>query len=320
MALAFGACAGSFLNVCIYRLPRSCMRIDRPKGSHCPACGSAIRAIHNVPVLSWLVLRGRCASCKAPIRFRYPAVEALTALLFLVVVLSRVDLGSPTGWRGSVALAIDVYMVCAVVVLSFVDHDLHIIPDEISLAGIPIALAASMVAPTELQLAGLPVATGSLALDGLVSAILGGLAGGGTLWLVGFLGRVILRREAMGLGDVKLLAGFGALVGWQGTIAVIFGAGLAAVVVAGARFPFTRSHHLAFGPYLAGATLVVRVLDIRLTERALDLLEWVHQPGRYPWFMGALFVMVAGMLAFLVALRRDQRAREEDQVGSEQIS
>lgn len=317
VAFVFGACAGSFLNVCIYRLPRRCMGIGSPSGSICPACRAPIRVWHNLPIVSWMLLRGRCASCRSPIRARYPGVELLTAVLFAVAAVARLapaipgtlapEDALPVSISTLAALGFDFYLVMAVVVLSFVDLDLHIIPDEISLTAVPVGLVAGAVAPTALLLGHSPAWTGLPWADGLAAAGLGALAGGGGLWLLGWLGAVVFRRPAMGLGDVKILAAFGAFVGWDGCAIGLFLGAFAGAMMAGLRFRATRSHHLAFGPYLAFGALAVRLLDERVYSLARAGSDWVALPGNIVILWVGLGLLMTYMIGLLLVILRDGR-------------
>jgi len=189
-----GLIVGSFLNVCISRLPRN-RSIVRPP-SACPACGARIRARDNIPVLGWLLLRGRCRDCGARISPRYPIVELGTGLLFLVV------------WNRfphDATIVFPLFYACALLVILFTDLDLQIIPDSISLPGIPLGLLYRGW-------------IGGAWLDSLI-----GLAvGGGSLWLLGEGYYRLRKREGMGGGDVKLAAMMGAFLGWKLVLAVLF--------------------------------------------------------------------------------------------------
>ncbi|MCA1614436.1 MAG: prepilin peptidase [Acidobacteria bacterium] len=211
---ALGAMIGSFLNVVIHRVPRE-ESIVFPN-SRCPSCGTAIRPYDNVPVLSWVALRGRCRSCRSPIAARYPAVEALTAALFALVLLRD---------GVSVALLPDLVFVAALVALIFIDAEHMILPDVITLPGFGLALVARVLLP---NLDGLSfLAAGTLAgwpdwAVSLAGALLGALAGGGTLWLLGWLWERLRGVEAMGLGDVKMMFMVGAYLGWPLTVLTLF--------------------------------------------------------------------------------------------------
>lgn len=190
-ALALGSVIGSFLNVCIHRLPRGESLVF--PGSHCPRCGAPIRWYDNVPIVSYMLLRGRCRNCREPIAARYPLVELISALLCLWI-LARYGL--------SVTAAIYYLLVCALVVVAFIDLDHQIIPDVITYPGIPAGVAASFL---------LPDIT-------LKHSILGVLLGGGILLSVASVFRWIRKKEGMGMGDVKLLAMIGAFLGWKAVV------------------------------------------------------------------------------------------------------
>jgi leader peptidase (prepilin peptidase)/N-methyltransferase len=228
-ALVFvvGACIGSFLNVCIYRIPAGRSIVYPP--SACPRCGTRIRALDNVPLLSWIWLRGRCRHCQAPISARYPLVELLTGLTALGMVLHY-------GWHPQAA----VYFVfgAALIAITFIDLDHQIIPDVITLPGIPLALLASLLAPEVT----------------LRDALLGVLAGGGSLYLVALGYQLLTGAEGMGGGDIKLLAMIGALVGWQGVLFTIFFSSFLGTLVGLAYILTTRRSakaRIPFGPFLA---------------------------------------------------------------------
>jgi leader peptidase (prepilin peptidase)/N-methyltransferase len=216
----FGAIIGSFLNVVVHRLPRE-ESIVLPS-SRCPSCGAAIAFYDNVPVLSYLMLGGRCRSCKVHISARYPAVEALTAVLWLGVV-----------WHDGVtwALPFDLIFVTAILALIFIDAEHMILPNAITYPGIVFALIARVALPylmgqphfDDLEmlmngaLAGMPLWGASL-----VGAFIGALVGGGSLWLMGWVWEKLRGIEAMGLGDVKMMFMVGAYLGWRLTILNIF--------------------------------------------------------------------------------------------------
>lgn len=216
----FGAIIGSFLNVVIHRLPRE-ESIVLPS-SRCPSCGAAIAFYDNVPVLSYLLIGGRCRSCKTHISARYPAVEALTACLFVLVA-----------WRDgpTLALPFDLVFVAAITSLVFIDAEHMILPNAITYPGIVFALVARVAIPYLVgephfddlpmllngPLAGMPLWAASL-----IGAFAGALIGGGSLWLMGWTWEKLRGIEAMGLGDVKMMFMVGAYLGWRLTILNIF--------------------------------------------------------------------------------------------------
>ena len=215
-----GAIIGSFLNVVIHRLPHE-ESIVFPN-SRCPSCGAVIAFYDNVPVLSYLLLRGRCRSCESSISIRYPAVELLTALLFVAVT-----------WRDgfTIVLPFDLIFVSALVALIFIDAEHMILPNAITYPGIVFALVARLAIPLLLgtphfddlpglmdgMLSDMPIWAASL-----IGALIGALIGGGSLWLMGWTWERLRGVEAMGLGDVKMMFMVGAYLGWRLTILTIF--------------------------------------------------------------------------------------------------
>lgn len=253
VTLLLGLTVGSFLNVLIYRLPRmmerkwrdecaellgsgresaSAERFDlvRP-GSRCPHCGHAIRAWENIPVLSYLLLRGRCSACEGAISLRYPVIEAATAALSVIVVW---EFG--LGWAGASALL----LTWALLALAVIDLDTTLLPDAITLPLLWLGLL--------------------LSLGGLFSephsAIIGAALGYLSLWSLYHLFRLITGKEGMGYGDFKLFALFGAWLGWQQLPQIIIVSSLVGAVV-GMALILLRGHDrnvpLPFGPYLAAA-------------------------------------------------------------------
>jgi len=190
-----GLCIGSFMNVVIYRLPAS-ESIVRP-ASRCPKCHTPIRFYDNIPVFSWLILRGKCRHCGVRIPIRYALIELMGGVTALAIYLRF----------GMTAQGLIYFLfVATLLVITFIDIDHRIIPDRITLPGIPLFFVASLV---------LPVPTA-------VDAALGVLVGGGSLLLIAWGYSLLTGREGMGGGDIKLLAMIGALLGWQGVIFTVF--------------------------------------------------------------------------------------------------
>lgn len=225
----FGALVGSFLNVVIHRVPNE-QSIVFPN-SKCPKCDTPIKPFDNIPVFSWLILGGKCRTCKASISMRYPAVELLHALLWLLVY-----------WQVGFTpfLPIALIFTSVTVALMFIDAEHMILPNVITYPFFVFAIAVRILFPIAFgpqyfsdmsawpatALAGYPIWLVSLA-----SGILGALAGGGSLWLVGETWKRLRGVDAMGLGDVKMMLGFGALLGWRlSFLAIFFGAFAGAVI------------------------------------------------------------------------------------------
>lgn len=247
------AIVGSFLNVCIYRIPAGKSIVSPP--SSCPNCGTGIKWYQNVPILSWLVLRGRCASCKVKISVRYPMIEALTGILFVLVLYY---------FGFSWATLIYWLLVASLVTITFIDLDHQIIPDVISLPGILIGFLASFAIPW------LP----------WYESLIGILVGGGSLYLVAWLYEVLAKREGMGGGDIKLLAMLGAFLGWKAIFPIIFLASLVGTLIGVPLMWLQKGDSklaIPFGPFLATAALVY--------------LFW--GPALIGWYLG-LFVPQGG--------------------------
>jgi len=249
----FGAIVGSFLNVCIYRMPKG-ESIVRP-ASRCPRCREPIKWHDNIPVLSYVLLRARCRSCGARISVRYAVVEILTALLFLALYLTF----------GVKAISI-IYagLVSALIVATFVDFDIQEIPDEISLGGLAAGLILSFF---------FPCLHGQYStLAGLIQSALGALAGGGSIYLMGLFGTIIFRKEAMGEGDVKLMAMVGSFLGWKMALLAFFIAPLFGSAAGIALKIKDGRETIPYGPYLSMAALtaiffgerIIRILFIGL--------------------------------------------------------
>ncbi len=229
-----GLIIGSFLNVCIARVPAG-RSVVKPR-SRCPSCGELIRFYDNIPVLSFLLLRGKCRSCSCRISFRYPVIEALTGALTWLFFWKWVS--SPV-WLTAALLAVYILIVIAVI-----DLETMLIADLFSFLLGAIGLAASLVNPS---FYGAPA-------DRLLASA-GGLAlGAGVIWAMAWLGKKIYKMDAVGEGDIFLMGGLGALLGWQGVVSTlvmgaffgsVYGVGLMLMKKAG------RRDHMPFGPFLA---------------------------------------------------------------------
>ena len=230
-----GTLFGSFANVCIYRLPQR-LSIIFP-GSHCPSCQEALRPWHNIPLLSYLLLGGQCSRCKAAISVRYPLIELSNGLLYVFLYYQ---------YHLSVQTVVFALLTTALLIVSCIDLAHTIIPDAITLPGIVVGLGTSLWLT--------PV--------GLRNALLGVVLGGGLFLLMAILSVVILQREGMGGGDIKLIAMLGAFLGWQAVLVTIF---LAAVLGASVGLALIllrrkdRREPLPFGPFLALGALLAMV-------------------------------------------------------------
>ncbi len=229
---ALGSVIGSFLNVCIYRIPAG-ESIVKPR-SRCPHCLTTIKWYHNIPIASWLFLRGRCAYCGSTVSVRYPLVEALNGLLFaLIFYRFAFHPVTPVFWLLSAAL----------VTITFIDLDHQIIPDVISLPGIPIGFLCSFA---------IPWVTWQESLVGIAF-------GGGSLLVIALGYEFLTKKEGMGLGDVKLLAMLGAFLGWTAIFPIIFIGSMMGTLVGVPLMLLKKADGklaVPFGPFLSAAALI----------------------------------------------------------------
>ncbi len=226
-----GTVIGSFLSVCIYRLPRK-ESIIIPR-SFCPICKEKIKLIDNIPILSYILLRGKCRYCESKISLRYLLVEILTGILYFIL------------WRKyglTIEMWIYLILISSLVVVTFIDIDYMIIPDVISLPLICVGVIMTFIR------------------GDIVQFLVGGAIGGGILYLLAVISEWILHKEGMGCGDIKLATAIGLFIGWEGIIKCLFLACLIGAIV-GVILIINgwkkRGEHIPFGPYLAIATIIV---------------------------------------------------------------
>jgi leader peptidase (prepilin peptidase)/N-methyltransferase len=345
-----GAIVGSFLNVCIYRLPWR-KNIVWP-GSHCPRCKHAIGWYDNIPLVSWIVLRGRCRHCGGRISPRYFAVELLTAGLFAFLYWMEVQrnclfvFGGPPGQGGAAELNVvnhwryfyHLFLLCAMIVATFIDLDYQIIPDSITVPGM-IAGFGLAVLISEVHLVDVfspfstPCGTCLQCLRGLspcldaplqghpwhswlgnhphwhsfVVSFAGWFVGGAAVWSVRIVGRLALGREAMGFGDVTLLAMIGSFLGWQAVLAVFVLAPVFGAVLGFVQLVARGENRIPYGPFLCLATLAVLFIwkplwefyavRLRVIEIVLDEYVGVGPLGLL-LVPPVLIVLLGVMLAF----------------------
>ncbi len=242
LASAFGLVVGSFLNVCIYRVPKG-LSIVIPS-SRCPSCNNPIKPWDNIPVLSYIFLMGRCRSCKAKISIKYPAVEFMNAVLY-VTVLWR--FGPDVSWP----LLIYFIFVSSMIVITFIDLEYQIIPDGITLPGTVLALVFGSTI--------LPDPFSRTDLLGFKVSIIGLLLGGGLFYMIRLVGTAVFKKEAMGGGDIKMMAMVGGLLGWKGVLFTTFLGSLLGSVVGVFLMIIKgreRVSQIPFGPYLALAAVL----------------------------------------------------------------
>ena len=234
----FGSAIGSFLNVCIYRMPKN-ESIVFP-ASHCPQCCKNIFWYDNVPIVSYLILMGKCRFCKARIRLRYPVVEALTAMLLTALFL-RFGITSKF-------LAYSV-MSCGLIVATFVDFEIQEIPDEISLGGVVAGLLLALAFPS--------IMAETARWRAVLSSIAGAAAGGGSIFLLGLIGQLIFKKEAMGGGDVKLMAMIGSIIGLKLVLLTFFVAPFLGAMPGIILKIKNNAEVIPYGPFISLAALIV---------------------------------------------------------------
>lgn len=270
LCAVFSLVIGSFLNVVIHRVPRMleheeqawlAERNGQPAGdtgkrynlatprSSCPACGHGITALENIPVLSYLMLGGKCSACNAPISVRYPVVEGLTAIL---AVLVAAHFGA--SWQTAAALVLTYYLIA----LSFIDVDTQLLPDRLTLPLVWIGLLVNLA---------------GIGFVSLQDAVIGAMAGYLSLWLVYQAFKILTGKEGMGYGDFKLLGAIGAWLGWKMLPVVILlssvaGAAIGLLLIVAARRG--RDIPIPFGPYLAIAGFVAMLYGEQLVRMYLD--------------------------------------------------
>lgn len=304
-----GLLVGSFLNVCIFRLPRNCMSVVRPR-SRCPKCRTLIAWYDNVPVVSWVVLGGKCRTCRLRISPRYAAVELLTGALYLAAAGSVLSGAAAPGPREVGIFLVQAWFLACLIVCTFIDLDFQILPDEITVSGTILGLlvaaflpflpflqgdAAELVRLGQFALQRLGADGGADALGGaarwlqrqkasgawwlsLAHAGLGAATGYGVIYGIAAMGKRLFRKkiealgqtEAMGFGDVKFMAMIGAVLGWRGVLfTLILACFLGAVFGVGKRIVTGTMGYVPFGPFLSAGALVM-LLWSDLIERARD--------------------------------------------------
>lgn len=232
-----GLAVGSFLNVCIFRLPKAESIISPP--SHCPHCKKLIPWYDNIPLISYLVLKRRCRFCKKRISFRYFLVELLTAVIFCLLF-----------YKFGLEIKFFIYstLVSGLIISTFVDFEHKIIPDEISVGGLVLGLALSFIFPS--------IHNVDVRFPALLESIKGAISGGALIYLLGVLGKILFKKESMGGGDVKLVAMIGSFLGWKLTLFIFF---LAPIFGAsfGLYWKFKKNiEYIPYGPFLSLSTVI----------------------------------------------------------------
>jgi len=349
----FGAAIGSFMNVCIYRLPQHVSIFDAWKGlssppSACPFCKTRIRFSDNVPIFGWIKLGGRCHTCRHKISFRYPAIELFNGLLFVLLYWLEVPADwqstmqdsamytaigphgiSGSDWLSPIAVLhwrylYHLVLVEMLVVATFIDFDLTIIPDSVTAPAAAVGILGGwisgqmhlvplwtqspsilrtfeVVLPESLH----PLLTGPRVPEwfqhyphthGLLVSIAGLIVGGGAIWMVRIVGNWVLKQEAMGFGDVTLMAAIGTFIGWQAVLVVFFIAPVCALTIVALSFFFKRSREIPYGPYLSMATLIV----LFNWSKVWNVAERIFDLGPILPFMGLFMAVMLFVTLYLM--------------------
>ncbi len=253
---AFGLVIGSFLNVCIYRIPTGQSIISPP--SHCTGCDTRLKALDLVPVFSWILLRGKCRYCGARVSARYPIVEGLTSLVF-VLLYFRFSISV----EFLVAIVLSILLICE----AFVDYDLKIIPNEFVVAG--------MLSGAALFVYNLFYQVDMYGDRAWYNPIIGIVSGAGTLLLVAVVGSVVYKTDAMGMGDVKLLAVVGLFLGWRLTLVALLLSVLLAAIVSLVLILVKKVNiksEVPFGPFIAIGTFIAMLYGWNIIEFYLGFI------------------------------------------------
>ncbi len=271
MSFIFGAVVGSFLNVCICRMPKDESVVSPP--SHCPRCDYHIRWYDNIPLLSYLSLRGKCRGCGTHISLQYPLVELLNGLLTLALFLKF----------GPTLTFLALFLFCSgLVVITFIDLEHQIIPDEISLSGIVIGFIFSFFLPEQTWL----------------NSLLGIVLGGGSLLLVAYSYQWLTGKEGMGGGDIKLLAMMGAFLGWKSVLFIVFASSLIGSVFGITMMLVQKKDSklaIPFGPYLAFAAVLY-------VFYGKQLIDWYLHVGGSFSKMEVIFYAFSAKINFVSTL------------------
>lgn len=351
-----GLCIGSFLNVCIHRFPsklrlRDQLRSLTSHGSGCPRCAASIRWSDNIPLIGWILLRGKCRSCKRSISIRYPLIELLTGILFVVVYqiempqhfwgqITGAGLYDIDGPQNITTLAsfpvwlhirylLHIAMISCLIVATFIDFELRIIPDGCT---VPMALVSILVStvcgqafivPLWFQDASVAKTLRSISPDwirpllftwdcmpfalehphvhGFLVSIAGLIVGGGIVWMVRIAGFWVLKQEAMGFGDVVLMAMIGSVIGWQPVLAVFFLAPVLAIFAALLTWITKRDREIPYGPWLSMGTLLL----ILCWPFLWPLAERIFDMGPFVPLMGlCMFLSLLACLQLIQLVKR----------------
>jgi leader peptidase (prepilin peptidase)/N-methyltransferase len=243
----FGAIAGSFLNVCIYRLPRDESLLF--PSSHCPNCGKPVKLYDNIPILSYVILMGKCRHCKKVISARYPIVETLSGLLSMALVMK---------YGLTLHFLLLLLFVFSLIIITFIDLDYQIIPDILSIPGILAGIGASFFIPRAYW----------------IDSIFGILLGGGFLFIIAVTYKWVTNREGMGGGDIKLLAMVGAWLGWKAIPFILFSSSFIGALIGGISLLSARKslrYKIPFGPFISIASIIYIFFGLEIINWYISL-------------------------------------------------
>ena len=296
-----GACVGSFLNVVIWRLPRGTFVADGSR-SICPQCRAPIAWYRNLPVLSWLLLRGRAACCRARISPRYLLVEALTAFLFwALVAYPPSELAAwPPNFAGTGTFLLQASLVSILIACTFIDIDHQILPDRLTKPGMVLGVLGALVVPQAYGALPIPV---SLANQRLLFSVVGLLAGFGLTWGVRALASLLFRKEAMGRGDVKFMGAIGAFLGYENVLLTFFLGCLFGAAGGLLHRVVTGQVYICFGPFLAAGAMTA--LFFGEPVRNFLLVTWPQWQETHP--MAPVLVLCltgVALLSLFIIIRR----------------
>jgi leader peptidase (prepilin peptidase) / N-methyltransferase len=244
----FGLAVGSFLNVCIHRVPRQASIVH--PASFCPQCGYVLQWYDNIPVVSYVLLRGRCRQCKTSISIRYPTIEFMTMVIFVLHYLT---------FGLDIILVPRLLFACVLIVLFAIDLEHHLLPNAITLPGIVVGLAFSAMVP-----------------PGLRDALIGTVVGGGVLWLIGEAYYRYSGQEGMGGGDVKMLAMIGAFLGWKLVVLTLVLSSILGSIVGVLVLAVRRGglkYALPYGTFLSLAALAASLVGSRIVDWYVSLYQ-----------------------------------------------
>jgi leader peptidase (prepilin peptidase)/N-methyltransferase len=260
-AFVLGCCIGSFLNVCIWRMPRGESVVTAP--SHCPHCNHDIAWYENLPLVSWLVLRGKCSACRSPITFRYFFVELLTGILFFALFYKVIDNSQPLG-------IFPVYLGMAMLIITtvFIDYEHCIIPDKTTYPAMVLGIAAALIFPETWHAPHWTTAG--------IAAVLSMIISGTFMALFAMIGKMVFKVEVLGWGDVKYIAAVGACLGIPCAFATLLFGSIAGALTGIGMVILRRGSlktAIPFGPYLATGTLLWMFFGEWLTNLYLQLFS-----------------------------------------------